>query len=122
MPAKRPKKPIDATVKRCKSCGTPDNFGKRVVWTEGGTIRAEKVPTLRLFFMEIDELLNLLSFLSELLGVPIDNILIEAERPIGRELVESIFSPAMVKFTSSVPNALHFRSLRQRGLQAYRRV
>jgi hypothetical protein len=96
-------------MKRCKSCRTPDSFGSRVIWTKGGTIVAEKVPALRLFFIEIDELLNLLSFLSELLGVPIDNILIASERPIGRELVESIFSPAMVKMTRSIPNALHFR-------------
>lgn len=96
-------------MKRCKSCGTPDSFGSRIVWTGGGTIIAEKVPTLRLFFMEIDELLNLLSFLSELLGVPIDNLLIEAERSIGRELIESIFSPTMTKVTRSIPNVFQWR-------------
>lgn len=109
MPGNNPKKPIDAAMKRCKSCGTPDTFGRRIIWTDGGTIIAERAPTLRLFFIEIDELLNLLSFLSELLGVPIDNILIASERPIGRELVESIFSQRMARMTRSIPDVFHLR-------------
>lgn len=94
-------------IKRCKKCDTPLAFGRYIVWTGGGTILAERAPNLRLFFIEVDELLNLLAYLSELLGVPIDNILIESERPIGRELVESSFPAYVARFTRSIPDIFH---------------
>ena len=90
-------------VKRCKQCETPLVFARNVVWTGGGTIVSGRITDLRLFFIEIDELLNLLSYLSELLGIPIDNILIAAERPIGQELLESTFPPRLASITRGIP-------------------
>ncbi len=93
--------------KRCKDCGVPLAYGRRIIWTSGGTIAVEKAPELRLFFIEIDELLNLLSNLSEMVLVPFDDILIDSERPIGSKLVESIFSPALFRLTRSTPTWMH---------------
>jgi len=92
------------TMKRCRECETPLVFGRNIRWTGGGTIAARNLPDLRLFFIEIDELFNLLSYLGELLGSPIDRILMEAERPIGRAMVEATLPPALVRVVRSIPD------------------
>jgi hypothetical protein len=93
------------TMKRCRECETPVVFGKNIRWTKGGTITARDLADLRLFFIEIDELLNLLSYLGELLGVPVDHIIMESERPIGREMVEATLSPPLIRLVRSIPDA-----------------
>ncbi len=97
-------------IANCKRCGTPQNFGKLIRWTAGGTIAAEKVPDIRLFFIEVDELLNLLSYLGELLGMPIDNILIESERSIGEELVNMSLPGGLVRFVRSIPDLFQLQA------------
>jgi hypothetical protein len=112
-------------ISSCKRCDTPLAFGKFIMWTGGGTIAAEKAPDLRLFFIEVDELLNLLSYLSELLGVPIDNILIQSERAIGQELVAMSLPGALTRFTRSTPDIFHrlfFAKLAVKHMAGYARA
>lgn len=112
-------------IASCKKCNTPMNFGKFIRWTGGGTIAAEKAPDLRLFFIEVDELLNLLAYLSELLGVPIDNILIQSERAIGQELVAMNLPGSLIRFTRSIPDILHrlfFAKIAVRHMAAHARA
>ncbi len=93
-------------MRRCKSCGVPLNYSKHISWTPDGTIVARKFPNLRLFFIEIDELLNLLHSIVELLGVPIENLIIESERPIGKRILEMYVPGAYLALTRKVPNIL----------------
>ncbi len=107
------------TMKRCRECETPLIFGRSIIWTGGGTVAARALPELRLFFIEIDELINLLSYLGELLGTPIDHILMESERPIGRAMVEATLPPLLIRAVRCIPDAFQ-RFFFARG--AFRRI
>ncbi len=93
-------------MRRCRTCGVPLSYSRHISWTPDGTIVARKFPNLRLFFIEIDELLNLLHSIVELLGLPIENLIIESERPIGRRILEMYVPRSYLALTRKVPDIL----------------
>lgn len=75
---------------------------------------AKKFPDLRLFFIEIDELLTLLKGLHELLGISIDHLLIEAERPLARKIIEVYIPSPVIAYIRNNPDWLVLSSVAER--------
>ncbi|MBU1669472.1 MAG: hypothetical protein KKF41_14465 [Actinobacteria bacterium] len=74
-------------MRSCTECGLPRKFSRTFDWRSDGTIvgRNLKVES-RIIFLESSELQGLFDDLSAILGVPIDPILIEAEKNIGNAI------------------------------------
>jgi hypothetical protein len=75
----------------CKGCGFPLRFARYFDWRSDGTIIGTdrvKIQS-RITFLERGELEGLFDDLSMMLGISIDNILIEAEKNIGKAFYAS---------------------------------
>jgi hypothetical protein len=77
-------------MKECGACGFPDRLNKFLEWHSDGTIIGSVRPRIPLMFIEVAEWDAVFTGVSEKLGLPIDHILIEAQKNIGKELYEMV--------------------------------
>jgi hypothetical protein len=83
-------------MKTCAECGVPYTVRKDLVWHENGVITQTRDPDHRMIFYESDNLDNLFAGIEEILGVPIEHIVIESKRREVKEYVEKLL-PAPVR-------------------------
>jgi hypothetical protein len=78
-------------VKKCPECGFPLRFARYFDWRSDGTILGTDRVRMqsRITFLELGEMEGLFDDLSVMLGVPIDHILIEAEKNVGKAFYAS---------------------------------
>ena len=84
-------------IKTCRQCGVPLGVGKDVTWHENGVITQAKDPDHRLIFYESDSLDDLFKGIEELIGIPIEHIVIESKRRVTRDYVEKQVPPFVRK-------------------------
>ena len=68
-----------AALKLCKTCGVPLRIGKDHVWNPDGTMTQRRDPDHRMIFFDSDGVGALFSNIERLIGVPIENIVIESK-------------------------------------------
>ena len=78
-------------IKRCSYCGVPRAFGKDNVWNDDGTIIQARNPDHRVFFHEADGLDQLFKRIEELIGLPLDRIIVEGKRKGSLEYVQNLY-------------------------------
>ncbi|RJP30373.1 MAG: hypothetical protein C4536_10075 [Actinobacteria bacterium] len=83
-------------MKICRECGVPYAVSKELVWHENGVITQTRDPDHRMIFYESDNLDNLFMGIEEIIGVPIEHIIIESKRREVKEYVERLL-PAPVR-------------------------
>lgn len=66
-------------VKICKTCGIPRRIGKDHTWNSDGTITQRRDPDHRMLFFDSDSLDGLFSNIEQLIGVPIEKMVIESK-------------------------------------------
>jgi len=80
-------------MKACRECGVPYAVGKGHVWGGNGVITQARDPDHRMVFYESDNLDSLFMGIEEIIGVPIEHIVIESKRREVKEYVEKMLPP-----------------------------
>ncbi|MBN2026935.1 MAG: hypothetical protein JW854_09280 [Actinobacteria bacterium] len=78
-------------IKRCPYCGIPRDFARGNVWNDDGTITQARNPDHRVFFYEADGLDKLFARVEELVGLPLDRIIVEGKRKGSLEYIQNIY-------------------------------
>jgi hypothetical protein len=78
--------------KVCSHCGVPREFSKEIRWESDGSAVLAKKPDHRVIFYEAKGMDKLLDNIEEVVGLPIDHIVIEGKRKSTYNYLESIFS------------------------------
>lgn len=76
-------------MRKCRQCGFPRVFGRYLEWNSDGTISGGMGTTLPVLFLGVDERETIFRELSESIGFPIEHIVTEAQRNVGKELYEA---------------------------------
>lgn len=85
-----------ARISLCGSCGVPTTVGAELSWENNGVIVSRTSPPNRWVFYESENIDPLFHGIEELIGVPIENIVIESRRRESRRYMERLF-PAEAK-------------------------
>ena len=75
-------------MRRCARCGFPGRYTRFLEWHSDGTVIGSVTPRIPMMFMEVDEWDAISGELASTLGLPIDHVVIEAEKQIGKDLYE----------------------------------
>ncbi len=84
-------------IKTCTECGVPLYVSKGQTWFNNGVIAETKNPDHRLLFFESDILDNLVDGIGEIIGVPIEHIVVESKRRATREYLEKMIPRIVLK-------------------------
>lgn len=77
-------------MKRCASCGVPELIGKAHRWESNGVISLVLSPQNRMIFFESETIDKVFRGIEELIGVPIEHIIIESRSRETKRYVERI--------------------------------
>ncbi len=77
-------------METCPRCGLPLYVSSQHVWTKNGVIRSRRDEKQRLVFFECGNLDPLFDGISELIGVPIERLVIDASRRSTREYMRHV--------------------------------
>lgn len=102
-------------MKLCRECGVPFAVSKELVWHKNGVITQARDPDHRMIFYESDNLDNLFLGIEEIIGVPIEHIVIESKRREVREYVENLLPAAVRKVARYGGLGLMIRKLSRIG-------
>lgn len=78
-------------MKRCGGCGVPSAIGKDYGWEPGGVIRGKRDPDLRLVIYEPEAVNLAFKAVEELIGMPVDHLIIESRRRWTKKTQEAAF-------------------------------
>jgi hypothetical protein len=79
-------------IKRCSYCDVPKELSKGNRWNNDGTITQADNPDRKQCFLEADNLDNIFHRIEDLLGVPLERIVIEGRRRPVMEFLRANFS------------------------------
>lgn len=102
-------------MKVCSDCGVPLAVSKDLVWHQNGVITQAKDPDHRMIFYESDNLDNLFHGIEEIIGIPIEHIVIESKRREVKSYVENLLPAAMRKVARYGGLGLMIRKLSRVG-------
>jgi hypothetical protein len=102
-------------MKVCRECGVPYAVSKEHVWSENGVITQAKDPDHRMVFYESDNLDSLFQGIEDIIGLPIEHIVIESKRREVKEYVENLLSPLARKVARYVGMGAMIRKLSRIG-------
>ena len=80
----------------CKTCGVPRMISTVFDWGDNGVISISYSPKARMVFYESDNIDNIFRGVEELIGLPIEHIVIERKRRDTRRFMERVF-PERIK-------------------------
>jgi hypothetical protein len=80
-------------ISRCGRCGVPTLVGAELGWESNGVIISKTSPQNRWVFYESENIDPLFRGIEELIGAPIENIIIESRRREARRYMERLFPP-----------------------------
>ncbi|MEJ5186839.1 MAG: hypothetical protein WHT46_07140 [Candidatus Geothermincolales bacterium] len=76
---------------RCPDCGVPSFIGRELDWGTDGVIHLRRSPRNRMVLFESNVIDNLFRGIEELIGLPIEHIVIESRRREVRRYMEGVF-------------------------------
>ncbi len=79
------------SIEFCNACGVPRTIGRDLAWQNNGVIGITLTPGERMVFYESDNIDKLFSGIEDLIGLPIEHIVIESRRRAVRSLMEKAF-------------------------------
>ncbi len=104
-----------ARDKLCRVCGTPKLFARDHVWLPDGTIVQRKNPAHRTVFIETENIERTFSGVEDMIGMSIENIVVNAKRSATFDAINSIL-PGPTKIALRLFGAkLMDRNLSRRG-------
>jgi hypothetical protein len=90
-----------AEIERCPECGVPVQTVANHTWLAGGIIVQSNDRDHRLVIMECDNLDPLYKGIEEIIGVPIERIIIETKRRATSEYIGRMIPPEVKKMLQS---------------------
>lgn len=78
-------------LKRCESCGIPSLIGRELHWEGNGVISLANSPRDRMVFIESNIIDGIFKGIRELIGEPIEPLVIESRRRETRKFMERSF-------------------------------
>ena len=87
-------------VEICKTCGVPSLISTVFDWGDNGVISISYSPKARMVFYESDNIDNIFRGVEELIGLPIEHIVMERKRRDTRKFMERVFSEEISKLMS----------------------
>lgn len=103
-------------IKTCRGCGVPCLVGKEQSWLDSGVIRQTKTQDMRMIFYESENLSSLFSNIEEIIGLPIEHIIIESKRRDVKEYTEKAVKPLLRKIVRHIGFGVVARQLSNLGL------
>ncbi len=91
-------------MRTCARCGFPRHYSRFLEWHGDGTITGSVGPRIPLLFMETEEWEAITGELARTLGLPVDHIVIDAQKQIGKDLYE-MFKDVYRFNIKSIPNS-----------------
>src|SRR5450756_1345806 len=80
----------------CKTCGVPRMISTVFSWGDNGVISISHSPKARMAFYESGNIDNIFRGVQDLIGVPIEHIVMERKRRDTRRFMERVF-PEQIK-------------------------
>lgn len=77
-------------MRRCRECGFPHRISRFLEWHSDGTLIGSVRPKIPLMFLEVAEVDYIFEELESAIGLPIEHIIIEAQKYIGKDLVDMV--------------------------------
>lgn len=77
-------------MRRCRVCGFPKRLSRSIEWHSDGTVAGSIGIKLPFMFLGVDERESIFDELSETIGFPIEHIIVEAQRNVGKELYDMV--------------------------------
>jgi len=102
----------------CKKCGVPRLVSTSFDWRDNGVIAISYSPKARMVFYESENIDHIFRGVEELIGLPIEHIVIERKRRDTRRFMERVF-PEQIKKTVDIlgEERLEKLSLVEAGMQ-----
>jgi hypothetical protein len=83
---------VSADVPRCPECDVPEYISQEHTWLNDGSIVQTRLRETRLAFMECENWDPIWSSISELIGVPIEHLVVDAGRRSSRAYMRQIIT------------------------------
>ena len=83
---------MSVDVPRCPECGVPEYVSQEHTWLSDGSIVQARMQETRLAFMECENWDPIWSSISELIGVPIERLVVDAGRRSSRAYMRQIIT------------------------------
>ena len=80
-------------IKVCDKCGVPLMVSGELSWDDNGLISSKSSPKNRWVFYESENIDPLFAGIEELIGMPIEHIVIESRRRETKKYIERAFPP-----------------------------
>ena len=79
----------------CEKCGVPLMVSRELNWEKNGVISLTSSPRNRMVFFEAESIEQLFRGIEELIGAPIEHIVIESRSRETKRYIERVFPPEM---------------------------
>jgi hypothetical protein len=89
-----------AEIERCEACDVPKLISGVFSWEDSGIISISYSPGARMVFYESGNIDNVFRGVEELIGIPIEHIVMERKRRDTRKFMERVFSQEADKLAS----------------------
>ncbi|MEW6554288.1 MAG: hypothetical protein AB1384_08395 [Actinomycetota bacterium] len=99
-------------IERCEECGVPTMVSAGLRWEDNGVISLAASPRNRMVFFESETIDRIFGGIEELIGVPIEHIVIESRCRETRRYIERAFPPEVRKIVDSTESSLQDRMVR----------
>lgn len=89
-------------AKRCSSCGVPRAVAGGHEWSSGGAIVCKRNPLYRMIFWEARYISRVVAIMEEMIGLPLERMVIELARKSSREYLTGYIHPLLLKVIDRV--------------------
>lgn len=96
-------------MRECSVCGFPRRLSRFLEWHSDGTVIGSVRPRIPVMFLRVDEWETIFSDLADAIGMPVDHIMIEAQKGIGKDLYDMVRSVYYGIDARRVPNNAFLR-------------
>lgn len=79
-------------IRNCQRCNVPLALTSEHTWGSNGTISLVEDPTHRMVIIDNEALNNILDSISERIGMPLDDLIVEAKRKSGKHFMNAVLS------------------------------
>jgi hypothetical protein len=117
-----------AGIEVCEECGVPLMISSGFTWEGNGVIRVAMSPTGRVVFYESGNIDNLFKGIKDLVGVPIEHVVIESRRRETRKYIEKLYMTSLKEDVDLARNGMKEKDLprdsavRQKLLEVAREI
>ncbi|MBC7230562.1 MAG: hypothetical protein H5T74_09280 [Actinobacteria bacterium] len=94
-----------ADVERCARCGVPLMISRELEWGNNGVITLKRSPANRMILYESRVIDNLFRGIEELIGLPIEHIVIESRRREVKKYIQRSLPPEVREMIASARDA-----------------